>query len=178
MKLFVARHGQTVWNSLDKISGITDVDLTGQGREQARELARQMEGKEIDIIIASPLKRAIDTANIVAEICHVDVVIDDRLIEQNYGIYEGLSPKTPEFLDNKKMFAYKYPEGESMMQVAHRAYGLIEDIKEKYRGKNVMFVTHGGVCRVIHTYFYDLTNDEYFHYVTKNCMVREYDLST
>ena len=50
MKLFVARHGQTVWNSLDKISGITDVDLTEQGREQARELARQMEEKNIDII--------------------------------------------------------------------------------------------------------------------------------
>ena len=178
MKLFVARHGQTVWNLQNRISGITDVELTELGKEQARQLACQMEGKKIDIIIASPLKRAIDTANIVAEKCNVDVIVDDRLIEQNYGIYEGLNPKMPEFLENKRLFAYKYPGGESMMQVAYRAYGLIEDIKGKYRGKNVMLVTHGGVCRVIHTYFYDLTNDEYFHHVTKNCVVREYNLNT
>ena len=177
MKLFVARHGQTVWNLEDRISGITDVELTELGREQARDLACRMEDKNIDVIIVSPLKRAIDTANIVAEKCKVDVIVDNRLIEQNYGIYEGLNTKVPEFLANKRMFAYKYPEGESMMQVAYRAYSLIDDIKEKYKGKNVMFVTHGGVCRAIHTYFYDLTNDEYFRYVTKNCMAREYDLN-
>lgn len=176
MKLYVARHGQTVFNAADKISGVTDVELTEQGIEQARELAEKLVDKKIDIIISSPMKRAVKTANIIAERCKIGVVIDKRLIEQNYGIYEGMSPKTPEFLSNKRNFAYRYPGGESMMQVAARTYPLIDEVKEKYKGKNVLFLCHGGTCRVIHTYFHDMTNDEFFEFKRGNCAITEYNL--
>lgn len=176
MKLYVARHGQTVFNAADKISGVTDVELTEQGIEQAKELAQNLVDKKIDLIISSPMKRAMDTANIIAEACKVEVVIDERLKEQNYGIFEGMSPKTPEFLSNKRCFAYRYPGGESMMQVAARTYPLIDEVKEKYKGKNVLFLCHGGTCRVIHTYFHDMTNEEFFEFKRGNCGITEYDL--
>ena len=128
------------------------------------------------MILVSPMLRARQTAAPTAEKLGVPVIVDDRLIEQNYGIYEGVSRFDEGFLSNKRHFAYRYPGGESMMDVAHRVYGLLEEIRQKYAGKNVLLVCHGGVCRVIRTYFEDMTNDEYFHYSEENAAVREYEL--
>lgn len=63
-----------------------------------------------------------------------------------------------------------------MMQMAHRVYSLLEDVKRDYAGKNVLLVCHGGVCRVIRTYFEDMTNEQYFHYCEENANIREYEL--
>ena len=63
-----------------------------------------------------------------------------------------------------------------MMQVAGRVYPLLAEIKEKYADKNVLLVCHGGVCRVIKTFFEDMTNEEYFNYSPDNAFVAEYDL--
>lgn len=174
--LYVARHGQTVWNAQNRVCGITDVDLTEKGMEQAKSLARIVKDKNINLIISSPLKRAVKTSEIVADICNIPMQTDERLIEQNYGIYEGVDRKNEDFLKNKRNFAYKYPDGESMMQVAHRVYGLIEEIKKQNVGKNILFISHGGVCRIINTYFKDMTNDEFFHYTLENAKLEEYQL--
>lgn len=117
--LYVARHGQTVWNAQNKVCGITDVELTEKGIEQARTLALIVKSKNINRIISSPLKRAIETSKIVSDICNVPMEIDERLIEQNYGIYEGVDRKNADFLNNKRNFAYKYPSGESMMTIEY-----------------------------------------------------------
>ena len=138
--------------------------------------AEKVKDRKIDLIIASPMKRAQQTANIIAEKCNAPVITDQRLIEQNYGIYEGLDRKNEGFLNNKRNFAYKYPEGESMMQVAARVYSLIDEIREKYADKTVMCVCHGGVCRVANTYFRDVKNDEFFHYCLENCGLEEYEV--
>ena len=92
------------------------------------------------------------------------------LIEQNYGIYEGVDRKEPQFLNNKRNFAYRYPGGESMMQVAYRIYKFIDKIKEEYPEKTILLISHGGVCRIIRTYFTDMTNEEFFHYTLERCV--------
>ena len=176
MKLYTARHGETTWNVKNIVCGLTDVELTEKGILQAERLGELMKDKDLDIIIASPLKRARVTASYVAEKCGVPVIIDERLIEQNYGIYEGVDRYHEGFLANKRLFAFKYPGGESMMQVAARTYALIEEVKANSPDKNVLFVCHGGVCRVINTYFRDMTNDEFFNYAQDNCGFEEYDL--
>lgn len=176
MKLYVARHGQTLWNLEDKVCGRTDLPLTELGQDQAQLLAQRTKELKIDLIISSPMLRARQTAAPAAEQHGLEVLTDDRLIEQNYGIYEGVSRFDDGFLGNKRHFAYRYPGGESMMDVAYRVYSLLEEIKGKYTGKNVLLVCHGGVCRVIRTYFEDMTNDEYFHYSEENAAVREYTL--
>ena len=176
MKLFVARHGKTVWNEQNRVCGRTDVELTEKGIDQAKMLAQEAKQQKLDIIISSPLKRARETAEIVAGECQIPVVIEDRLIEQDYGIYEGVDRKDEAFLSNKRNFAYKYPGGESMMQVACRVYGLLDEIKEQYAGKTVLLVCHGGVCRIINTYFCDMTNDEFFNYNLANGKLEEYNL--
>lgn len=172
--LYVARHGQTEWNRQNKLCGITDISLTEKGIEQAKELAQKVREKQIDLIISSPLKRALETSKIVSDICRIPMEVDRRLIEQNYGIYEGTDRKNAAFLANKRNFAYKYPNGESMMQVAHRIYNFLEDIKRQYPDKNILIISHGGVCRIIHTYFQDMTNGEFFHYRLENGELKEY----
>lgn len=176
MKLFVARHGQTAWNAQNKVCGITDVELTEKGIEQAKELADIVKKHNIDTIISSPLKRAIKTSRIVANKNNITLQIEESLIEQNYGIYEGVDRKNDNFLANKRNFAYRYPNGESMMQVAYRIYGLIDKIKAQYQGKNVLIISHGGVCRIIRTYFIDMSNDEFFSYTLENGKLEEYEL--
>ena len=177
MRFFVTRHGETEWNVLNKVCGRTEVELTDKGRRQAAELADRLVDKKIDVIIVSPMKRAVETGRIIAERCGVnDFEVDDRLIEQDYGIYEGVDRKDEGFLGNKRNFAFRYPGGESMMQVAYRTYGLIEALRGRFKGKNVLIVCHGGVCRVINTYFRDMSNEEFFFYSLENCGLEEYEV--
>jgi probable phosphoglycerate mutase len=176
MKLYCTRHGQTVWNAKNLVCGLTDVELTDLGRAQADTLGKELENKGIDLIICSPLKRARDTAEIINKYCHAEIMVDKRIIELNYGIFEGTDRFSQEFLNNKRNLAYKYPGGESAIQVAHRAYSLIEEVKEKYSDKTVLFVCHNGVCRLINTYFNDLTNDEYYNFGLENCGLMEFEL--
>lgn len=178
MKIYATRHGQTEWNALDKICGITEVELTETGRAQAHELAEKAAEKgDIDIIICSPMKRARETAAAVAERIHKDIVIDERLIEWNYGSYEGRHRSAEGFTPAKAEFGCKMPDGgESLLQLAHRVYSAIDDAREKYPDKNVLFVCHGGVCMVIETYFNDMTTDEFLHFFMGNCELREYNV--
>ena len=176
MNIYFARHGQTQWNKDNRVCGRTDLPLTDKGEEQAGKLAENLATENIDIIISSPLQRAVQTSEIVAKRFDCSVLIDERLIEQDYGIYEGVDRKNEDFLNNKRNFAYKYPNGESMMQVAARVYPLIEELREKYSDSNVLLICHGGVCRVLKTYFQDMTNDEYFNYSMENAGFEKYSM--
>lgn len=176
MKLFVARHGETRWNAMNKVCGRTDLPLTDVGFRQAEKLADRTENLGIDLIIASPMLRARQTAEAVATRLGLEIMTDDRLIEQDYGIFEGADRKDPGFLANKRQFAFRYPGGESMMDVAYRVYSLIEEVRVKYPDRTVLLVCHGGVCRLLRTYFEDMTNEAFFHYSEENANIREYTL--
>lgn len=174
MRILVVRHGQTSWNVHNKVCGRTDVPLTEEGLKQARQVALIMKEKALDVIVSSPLQRAIQMSRLVSEACGVPVEVDERLIELNFGIYEGVDRADSRYLENKRHFAYRFPGGESMMKAAHRVYGLLEELKEKYPNKTVLLVCHGGICRMVCTYFEDMTNEEFFHYSPENAAIQEY----
>lgn len=176
MKLYVARHGQTQYNAENKICGITDLPLTPTGIAQAQSLAQWCKDKGIEVIIASPLTRAQQTAAQVSAVLGLPVVTDSRITEQNYGIYEGKNRRDSGFLAAKRQFATRYPQGESMLQLAGRVYPFLEEIRGKYRDKTVLLVCHGGVCRVIKACFEDMTNEEYANYSPDNAFVAQYEL--
>ncbi len=176
MKLYVARHGQTAWNAQGKILGRTDLDLTPEGERQARELARLVAPKGIGAVLTSPLMRARRTAAIVAEAAGAPLWVEERLIEQDYGAFEGLSRLDEGFLRAKGQFAYRYPGGESMMQVAHRVYALLDEIKARGAERGVLLLCHGGVMRLVRTYFEDMTNEQFVRYSAQNCCLEEYEL--
>ena len=176
MKLYIARHGETPWNVENRVSGRTDVPLTEKGMEQARLLAHSAMGKGIEVIIASPLLRARQTAQAVSEAIGVPIELDERLIERDFGSFEGGPRSDPEFQYTRAQFPTRYPGGESAFQLAHRVYSCLEDVKRKYAGKTVLLVCHGGVCRMVRSYFMDLTNDEYSYYFAPNAQLVEYDM--
>ena len=176
MKLYIARHGETPWNVENRVSGRTDVPLTEKGVEQARLLAQNAMGKGIEVIIASPLLRARQTAQAVSEAISVPIELDERLIELDFGSFEGGPRSDPEFQYTRAQFPTRYPGGESAFQLAHRVYSCLEDVKRKYAGKTVLLVCHGGVCRMVRSYFMDLTNDEYSYYFAPNAELVEYDI--
>lgn len=175
MTIFVARHGETQWNVDYKVCGRTDVPLTDRGREQAVALAQEAAGKGIEVILASPMVRAYETARAVSEAIGVPILTDERLMEQDYGIYEGVRRDDPGFLENKRHFTWRYPGGESMMDLGHRVYAVLDEVKERYAGKTVLLVCHGAVCRAIHSYFHDMTNEEYFHFNMENARLAKYE---
>lgn len=177
MKLYVTRHGQTEWNALDRISGVTDISLTEEGIAQAHEMARlAKEYGDIQRIIASPLKRAQMTAQIAAEALGLPVQTDDRLREWDYGSFEGQSRFTPGFSETKAEFGVRMPDGgESVFQIVQRTYNLLDDVRRLYPDENVLLVCHGGICRVIDTYFHDMTVDRFMHFFMGNCELRVYE---
>jgi len=175
MGLFVARHGQTEWNFQNRIIGRTDIPLTEVGHAQAEILAEKAREAGIELIIVSPMLRARQTAEHVARICGAPVTVDARLREQDYGIYEGRPGTDPDFQANKRMFACRYPGGESMLQLAGRVYPLLDEVREKFSDKKVLLLCHGGICRVIRSYFVDMTNEEYASFVTENASMTEYE---
>ena len=176
MKLYIARHGETAWNVENRVSGRTDIPLTERGMEQARLLAKNAMDKGIEVIIASPLLRARQTAQAVSDAIGIPVEIDERLIELDFGIFEGGPRTDPDFQYTRAQFPTRYPGGESAFQLAHRVYGCLEDVKKKYAGKTVLLVCHGGVCRMVRSYFMDLSNDGYSYYFAPNAELVEYEL--
>ncbi|MDE7267685.1 MAG: histidine phosphatase family protein [Lachnospiraceae bacterium] len=174
--VYLTRHGQTVWNVENKICGATDVALTELGREQARELGKKIleEKLEIDEILYSPLIRARDTALEVSKITGIAASAEVRLTEQNFGKYEATARNGAEFQEMKKSFVNHFGNGETMLHLAQRIYNLLDDIKAKSDDKTYMLVAHNGIARVVHSYFHDMTNEEYAAFGIRNCEIREY----
>lgn len=176
MKLYIARHGETQWNVDDRISGRTDIPLTERGLEQAKALAEKAVGKGIEVIIASPLIRARQTAQAVSDVLGIPVAIDERLIELNFGIFEGLDRGHPDFQRYRGQLPLRFPGGESAFDLAHRVKSCLEDVKRDHAGKTVLLVCHGGVCRMVKSFFEDMTNDEFCGYHAPNAELTEYEL--
>ena len=173
--VYFTRHGQTVWNVENKICGATDIELTQLGHDQAVELGRRIaeESIKIDEILYSPLVRAADTARHISEITGIPMREELRLKEQNFGKYESTARNGEEFQEAKKQFINQFEGGETMLRLAQRVYNLLDDLS-KEEDKTYLLVAHNGIARVVNSYFYEMTNDEYAAFGIKNCEIRKY----
>ena len=175
MTIYIARHGQTEWNERDLIIGRTDLPLTDKGKQQALELAKLVSDTNISRIICSPLQRAFQTAQIVSTECHISVETDSRLIELDYGDYEGTSKHQPDFINYRRNPACHYPHGESQFQVAVRVYTMLDELAARYPDESILLVTHNGICRIITTYFRDMTCEDLYNYSLNNGELERYE---
>ena len=173
--LYFTRHGQTVWNVENKICGATDIELTELGHKQAMELGQiiKSEGIHIDEIICSPLVRASETARHISEETGVPMRSEERLREQNYGKYESTPRNGEEFRIAKQNFIYHFDGGESMLEMAQRIYNLLDEIRKE--DKVYLLVAHNGISRVVNSYFYDMTNEDYAAFGIRNCEQKRYE---
>ena len=175
--IYFVRHGQTVWNVENKICGATDSPLTENGKNQAKEVGKKIldEGIKFDEIIYSPLSRAMDTALIISETTGVSARVEPRLIEQNFGKWEGTARDGVEFKADKQNFATDYEGGESMLRLCQRIYNLLDDIKAEADNKTYLLVAHNGIARAVNSYFNSMSNQEYAAFGIKNCEIVRYD---
>lgn len=173
--VYFVRHGQTVWNVENKICGATDIALTQLGHEQAIETGKKIIelGIRADEILYSPLVRAKDTALHISEITGIPARQELRLKEQNFGKYESTARNGAEFKEAKKQFINRYEGGESMLHLAQRIYNLLDEVIVS--DKTYILVAHNGIARVIQSYFYDMTNEEYAAFGVDNCAVIKYE---
>ena len=146
--LGLLRHGQTDWNIDLRLQGSTDIPLNETGREQARIAAAHLNREDWDIIIASPLSRAKDTADIVAQELGMNVVIVPELIERSFGVAEGL-----DHASWRKLYeSHQVIEGlESLEDLRTRTVHLLEIIANEYSGQRVLAVSHGAFIRKVLT---------------------------
>jgi broad specificity phosphatase PhoE len=142
--LGLLRHGQTDWNIDLRLQGSTDIPLNETGKEQARQAALALNPEDWDLIIASPLSRARDTAEIIAQELSMNVVIVPELIERSFGAAEGL-----DHASWRKLYESHLPiEGlESLEDLRLRTYLLLDLIANEYSGQRVLAVSHGAFIR-------------------------------
>lgn len=180
MDIYVVRHGQTDYNKKHVFQGRIDIPLNETGIEQAKKTALKFENIKVDMILVSPLKRAIQTADYINDITKAPIQIEERLIERCFGDMEGQQNR--EDWNIKMMLDYNenYTNEniEPIKELFERVYKFLDDIIEKYKDKTVVLVTHGGVSQPIECYFNgmpEVPDYEHLEALTlKNCEVRKY----
>lgn len=168
--IYVVRHGETEWNAMNKVLGRTDIPLNDTGIQQAHEIASALKDLNIEVFLCSPMIRARQTADVISGETGIDYKVDERLIEQDFGSFEGVYRYDEAYQNAKREYFARYPGGESFFDLAARVFPLIKELE----GKDALLVTHGGICRIIRNYFEDMGNEEFVQFSQGNCEVRMY----
>lgn len=173
--LYFVRHGETVWNVENKICGQTESPLTARGHEQAIAAAQKIRDEHIHIdeILCSPLQRAYDTAKHIADINGIPLRVEPRLTEQNFGKWEGTPRDGADFELAKARFIDSYDGGESMLKFTHRIYSVLDELVAD-PAHTYLIAAHNGLSRVLQSYFFDMTNEEYAAFGIRNATIVEY----
>lgn len=168
------RHGETALNVKGCYYGRTDAVLSEKGISQARYLKEILKEVSFDYIVASPLVRAYNTAQIVMEEREQEIFGDRRLMEQDFGIFEGMTYKEiqntyPKELDawNEEFSTYRIPKGESFADVRSRAEDFLRDIPSgrESKGEKMLIVAHKGTLGHLLAAMLKLPLDGYWNFV-------------
>lgn len=155
-EILLIRHGETTWNAERRLQGHSDIALNTKGEYQAEALSQALQRESFDAIVSSDLLRAKKTAEVIAAKHGLRVLLDERLRERCYGVFEGL---TYTEISDRYPAAYTawqarqidsvMPSGvraaESFSQFYQRSLSAISHWAQYYRGKKIALVAHGGV---------------------------------
>ena len=153
--IHLARHGETDWNRELRWQGHSNPPLNERGRRQARALADALEGTSLAAVYSSDLRRASETAEIVALRLGLPVSVDPALREIDVGSWEGLTlaeieARFPEAVDRwERRGAHGWDGGETHDQMAARVHDAVHSIAAGHEGEEILVVTHGGPIRAL-----------------------------
>ncbi len=169
VKLILARHGETVWNVEKIYRGRKDVNLDEVGIRQAELLGNYLSNWELTTIYSSPLRRAIETANIIARYQKIGVHVADGLIDINYGEWQALPEQEVKRLYptlhndwHNNPHRVRMPGGESLEDVRKRAIEVVNDVLSKYQG-SVVLISHRVVIKVLICSLLGLDNSHFWN---------------
>ena len=150
--IVLVRHGETDWNRDNRFQGHADPPLNDTGREQARALATDLSTESFAAAYTSPLRRAAETASILAGSLRVDAVPDASLMEVDVGSWSGLTrieveARFPEGFARWLEYGHGWDDGETYDALGARVVSGLADIAERHPNGVVLAVTHGGPIR-------------------------------
>ena len=169
--LYLVRHGESLGNVNKRYCGITDIELSLNGKEQAKIAASNLEDLKVLNIYTSPLKRACETAKIISEEINVNLSIVDCLKEVNFGIFENMTWE--EMLNDYKEetdkwieqgIKYTFPKGESYDDVINRIAKFMDNVED-----DSVIVSHFGVIQSILLYYKIADSNNLWNYHISNC---------
>lgn len=172
--IYLVRHGESEANLSKRYSGITDVDLSMSGKDQAVKAGINLKMAEISNIFSSPLKRAFDTAKIISNETSIDknnIIVENCLIEVNFGIFENMTweemqdahkEETEKWI--KEKHRYKFPQGESYEDIIRRISEFVDKVPD-----NSVVVTHFGVIQSMLLYLKIADDFNLWNYNISNC---------
>ena len=159
MNIYLTRHGETRYNKLKLMQGLTDEPLDETGINQAKEKHELLKDIKFDAVYSSPLVRAIETAKIISGFEEDKIIKDKRIIEVDFGKYE-LKPYY--FLGLKMTLYWMFPEAfkhspktvEDKSSMVERSRSFLKELETK-NYDNVLVVCHGGIIRALRGYLLD-----------------------
>ena len=176
MKLYIIRHGQTNWNKERKLQGRTDIPLNENGRTVAELTREGFKNIPFDMAFTSPLKRAKETAEIILAGRNIPIIDEERIIEVNFGSYEGCDFDLPdEYIQNFFSAPEKYfsVNGmETMESIFARMTSFLQELfqREELQDKTILISTHGAALSGLMTVIKGNSVDKYWAGgLHKNC---------
>jgi 2,3-bisphosphoglycerate-dependent phosphoglycerate mutase len=175
-RICVVRHGETDWNIAGILQGWRDVPLNERGREQSREMAASFATWGFSRVYASPLRRSLENAAIVAEGLGLPPpTAHPGLKERNFGDIQGipkaeLAELNPLLLEQilKRNPAAEFPEGEAMDGFADRVLAAVREIGARHAAERVLVVTHGWTMDVVTREVSGLPRSAILHHKPRN----------
>lgn len=171
-RLFLIRHGESIQNQQDLLSGVSDVPLSLLGKAQCSRLRAFFARFPVEEVFTSPLSRAVETARIVFP--QHEIIIAEGLIEFDYGDYEGI-PRTH---DDEVMRRWRstpgevaFPGGKSVKEHASKAYEEIFSIALKTSAHNIACISHRTTIRLIVAQILGLDLNKFRLLPCSNCSV-------
>ena len=180
MKAYVILHGQTDYDAEGRIIGNSDPELNDTGREQSLEAAHKLSGKGIDMILSSPQKRTIETAEIIAGVLGIDsikITKGLKLYERALGDLEGMPISEVDVFALSSWFGnMATPNGETVRETANRVIAYMNNMVKIFRTKTMLLVVPEHVLRVMYWFFTGLPELGKEHVLDAvNCKIFEFN---
>lgn len=180
-RIFLIRHGETLWNKETRYQGQLDIPLSKEGEQQAWKLANVFREEKIEAIYSSDLTRAINTAKIINKFHNKKVAITPLLRELCFGKWEGKTyeelmkeekDEYTKWLDNP--FCLQPPGGESLSELINRVDYILSEMARSHKGnKNILVVTHGGPIKAVISAILGINTEAFFKIKIGNASITE-----
>lgn len=175
------RHGESVANANKVIAGVTNVALSPNGIEQAKELAKALQGVQIDMAVCSTLLRAKQTMQTLNSSLNLPTTYHNDLCERNYGKFEGQvydkmnnDPQGVAFWQLEQNVQVK--DAETVQDYYNKVKSFFEALGQTHQNKTILIVAHGGVYRVLHHMLHPKEGTDLLKYHTPNTTPIYFDM--
>ena len=168
-RIILMRHGQTEWNKFERFRGKADIELDETGRRQAEAAAERIGQWKVDAVYSSPLKRAMSTAQAVANRLGLTVQTLEGINDMDFGEWEGLAiaEARQKYVALFDLWLYhperlEIPRAETLADVRKRAVAAIDEVAAKHKDQTVALVSHRVVCKVLLCHLLGLDNSHFW----------------